>query len=148
MRKALLVLVVVTLFLVGCANKGQVSSEEMAGDAVMIISVTDGSSTVVFRLNGSTPAKSLYGMLPLDVEVGDYLSNEKIFYPPVKVDPTDGITGSGDAGDLALFSPWGNVVMYTGPFGSYPGLFLLGTAESGVEMIGNLKGTIHVDRVQ
>ena len=144
MRKALPLLIVMSVCLIclaGCAGTAPASSESMR------MSVSDGSHTVVFRLNDSTPAKSLYGMLPLDVTVGDFLYNEKIFYPPEKVDGTDGMTGSGDAGDLALYYPWGDVVMYIGPFESNAGLFLLGTAESGAEHIKDLGGTIHVDRL-
>ncbi|MBP5163676.1 MAG: hypothetical protein ILP16_11975 [Spirochaetales bacterium] len=147
MRRALPLLIVILICLVSCAGTGAVSSEEDSGEVVMRISVSDGSNTVVFRLNDSTPAKSLYGMLPLDVAVGDFLYNEKIFYPPEKVDGTDGITGDGDAGDLALYYPWGDIVMYIGPFNSNAGLFLLGTAESGAEYIRYLSGTIHVDRL-
>ena len=143
MRRVLPIILLLLVILVSCANTNQ-----KADGSVMRISVTDGKHTVVFRLNDSTPAKSLYGMLPMDVGIGDYLANEKIFYPPQKVDASDGIVGGGDAGDLALFSPWGDIVMYVGPFGSYPGLFLLGTAEKGADLIRNLNGTIHVDRVQ
>ena len=35
------------------------------------------------------------------------------------------IEGGGEAGGLALFSPWGNVVMYYDSFSPYPGLYIL-----------------------
>lgn len=144
-RVAVLLLIVMLLVgLASCTNTKMASSDEK----VLRVSVSDGDRTVVFVLNNSTPAKSFYNMLPLDVAVGDFLASEKIFYPPEKVDGTDGITGGGGAGDLALFYPWGDIVMYYGPFNSYPGLFLLGTAESGAEHIKDLTGTIHVDRVR
>lgn len=144
----LFLIVMLIVSLVGCTNSNMVSSEENADEKVLRVSVSDGNRTVVFVLNDSTPAKSFYSMLPFDVAVGDFLANEKIFYPPEKVDGTDGITGGGGAGDLALFYPWGDIVMYSGPFNSYSGLFLLGTAESGAEHIKDLTGMIHVDRVQ
>ena len=143
MRRVLPIILLLLIIVVSCANMNQ-----KADGSVMRMSVTDGKHTVIFRLNDSNPAKSLYDMLPLDVEIGDFLYNEKIFYPPQKVDASDGIVGGGDAGDLALFSPWGDIVMYVGPFESHPGLFLLGTAEKGAELIRNLSGTIHVDKVR
>ncbi len=136
-----LVLVALSLAcLVGCA------STETA-DSAMRISVSDGSNTVIYRLNDSLPAQSLYSMLPFDVSVGDFLASQKIFYPPEKVEGTDGIEGDGKAGDLALFYPWGDIVMYYGPFNSNAGLFLLGNAESGTDKIKDLHGIIRVDRL-
>lgn len=114
----------------------------------MKIKVSDGTNTITYQLNDSPPARSLYGMLPLDADVGNYGSNEKIFYPEQTIDTTDGIEGGGDAGDLALFSPWGNVVMYYGSFGSYPGLFILGEAVEGAEQVKDLSGTIHAEAVE
>ena len=114
----------------------------------MRISVSDGSNTVIYELNNSPSAKSLFSMLPLDIEVENYGHNEKIFYPPQTIDTIDGIEGGGEAGGLALFSPWGNVVMYYDSFGAYPGLYILGQAVEGIEQIGSLSGTIHVKAVK
>ena len=114
----------------------------------MRIKVTDGTNTVIYRLNDSPSARSLYGMLPLDVEVENYGSNEKIFYPEETIDTADGVESDGEAGGLALFSPWGNVVMYYDKFDSYPGLFILGEAVEGVNQIEDLSGTIHVEAVE
>ena len=52
----------------------------------MKISVTDGMHTIIYQLNDSPSAKSLYSMLPMDIEVEDYGSNEKIFYPRTQLD--------------------------------------------------------------
>ena len=84
-------------------------------------------------------------MLPMDVEVENYGNNEKIFYPDGKIDTAGGIEGGGGAGDLALFSPWGNVVMYYGSFNSYSGLYLMGTAVEGADQVKDLSGTIHIE---
>ncbi len=114
----------------------------------MRISVSDGAHTVVYELNDSPSAKSLYAMLPLDIEVENYGHNEKIFYPEQTIDTTDGVEGGGEAGALALFSPWGNVVMYYDSFGAYPGLYLLGRAVEGADQVSRLSGTIHVETVK
>ena len=42
--------------------------------------VQNGSNTVIYELNNSPSAKSLFSMLPLDFEVENYGHNEKIFY--------------------------------------------------------------------
>lgn len=109
----------------------------------MRMQVSDGTHTVVFRLNDSPSAVSLYNQLPFDATVENYGSNEKIFSPPAALDKTDGIEGGGKAGGIAYFSPWGNIAMYYGNFSSYPGLYLLGEATSGAEQISALSGTVH-----
>jgi hypothetical protein len=128
------------------AEKQQTESANAVDEEVpMKIRVTDGTHTIIYKLNDSPSAKSLYSMLPMDIEVEDYGSNEKIFYPEEKIDTADGIEGGGGAGDLALFSPWGNVVMFYDTFSSYPGLYLLGTAEEGADQVKGLSGTIHIE---
>lgn len=108
------------------------------------IKITDGNHEVTFRLNNGSAAKSLYEQLPLTVEVENYGHNEKIFYPPKKLDTSDVIEGDGPAGTLAYFSPWGDIVIYYSPFGAYSGLYLLGEADEGAENIENLIGTITI----
>jgi len=123
-------------------------SSEPEGQKAMQIKVTDGGHTVVFQLNDTPQAAILYGLLPLDVPVEDYSDNEKIFYPPEEIDAAGGIEGSGDCGSLALFSPWGDVIMYYGPFEAYPGLFLLGEAVEGSDQICDLTGIIHIEALE
>lgn len=110
----------------------------------MQIKVTDGTNEIVFQLGGGSAAKSLYEQLPLTLDVENYGSNEKIFYPPEKLDTSDVMEGDCPSGTLAYFSPWDNVVMYYGPFGAYPGLYILGEAVEGAENIKNLSGTITI----
>ena len=109
----------------------------------MKIRVAAGDVEVVFALNETSAAASLYEQLPLTVDVENYGGNEKIFYPE-KLDCADIIEGDCPVGTLAYFSPWGNVVMYYGPASRYPGLYLLGEAVDGAENIGKLSGQIEV----
>ncbi|MBQ9719166.1 MAG: hypothetical protein IJV64_00555, partial [Oscillospiraceae bacterium] len=81
------------------------------------------------------------------VEVKNYSTNEKIFYPPAELDISNVSEGDGPFGTLAYFSPWGNVVMYYSECGSYPGLYLMGVAVDGAEQIEKLNGTISVRKV-
>lgn len=112
------------------------------------IRVSDGAHTVVYQLNGTAPALSLYDMLPLEASAENYGSNEKIFYPPQPIEAGNGLEGGGEAGALALFSPWGNVVMYYDSFSAYPGLYLLGEAVEGAEQVHELTGTIRVEKAE
>ena len=111
----------------------------------MKISVSDGKSKIVYELNASGQSKSLYSQLPIKVQIENYSTNEKIFYPKEKIPLKNGIEGSGDSGTLAYFSPWGNIVLFYGKFSGYPGLFILGKAVSGAENIKNFSGMVSVE---
>lgn len=118
-------------------------AEVLNDDEDLRISIQGNGHTIVFQLNDSAASRSLYNQLTLSLEVEDYSSNEKIFYPPEKLDTGDTpLTEGGEAGGLAYFSSWGNVIMYYGNFGPYSGLYDLGTAVSGSEWIQELSGEI------
>ena len=113
------------------------------------IKVTDGNHNVTFELNETSAAQSLYNMLPTTREVQNYSTNEKIFYPETAISySSDCIEGTCPAGTLALFSPWGNVVMYYGDASQYPGLYILGNAVEGADQISELTGNITVSKVE
>ena len=112
------------------------------------IFVDDGEHLIIFELNDSPAALSLFDQLPIEVEVEDYSDNEKIFYPPEKLDETDAIEGGGEAGTLAYFSPWGDVVMFYGQFDFYPGLYIIGEAIDFAEDIEKLSGTLYIGIIQ
>ena len=114
-----------------------------AAEDAMKMSVSDGSNEAVFELVETKAAKSLYAMLPFTVKVENYSDNEKIFYPPSKVETgASEIESACPAGTLALFSPWGNVVMYYGQAPKYPGLYVLGQAVSGADKIKTMSGSV------
>ena len=113
------------------------------------IKVTDGNHNVTFELNETSAAQSLYNMLPTTRDVQNYSTNEKIFYPETTISySSDCIEGACPAGTLALFSPWGNVVMYYGAASQYPGLYILGSAVEGADQISELTGNITVSKVE
>lgn len=101
---------------------------------------------LIFALNDTSAAASLYGQLPLTIDVENYSNNEKIFYPE-KLDCTDVIESACEAGTLAYFSPWDDVVMFYGSQSKYPGLYILGEAVEGVDNIRNLSGKIEITKV-
>ena len=149
-----LIAICLALAIAGCEN-AVTNNEGMESDhyeepadiereKVMQIKVTDGTNEIIFQLNNSSAATSLYSQLPLTLDVENYGSNEKIFYPPEKLDTSDVIEGACPAGTLAYFSPWGDVVMYYAPFGSYSGLYVMGEAVEGADCIKNLSGTITI----
>jgi len=119
------------------------SSEDQT---TMKINVKANGNTTVFELNNSPAAKELYAQLPLSITVENYSSNEKIFYPPKKLNTTDTPQADAQAGTLAYYAPWGDVVMFYGSFGSAAGLYELGHVISGSEYIQGMSGTIQIEK--
>lgn len=112
--------------------------------ANMQITVHSNGNVTVFRLNGSTAAIELYDQLPLAIEVENYSTNEKIFYPPKKLNTSNTPAADAKIGTLAYYAPWGDVVMFFEDFGTASGLYELGVAVFGAEHIKNMSGTIEI----
>lgn len=108
------------------------------------ITVTSASGSTVFELNESPAAEVLYNQLPLTIEVEDYSTNEKIFYPPEDLDTSDTPPADAGVGTLAYYEPWGDVVMFYDDFGAAGGLYELGQAVSGEELIESMSGTLEI----
>lgn len=119
-------------------------TSEMTNEARQI-SVVFGENTVIYELNDSPAASSLYGQLPLTIELEDFSTNEKIFYPPQGLDTTDTPLASDGAGTLAYYAPWGDVVMFYDDYSENPSLYELGQAVSGGELVSQMSGTVTID---
>lgn len=112
------------------------------------IAVTCGDLQVVYALNDSHAAQSLLSQLPLTVEVEDFSTNEKVFYPPQELDTANTPLAEGGAGTLAYYAPWGDVVLFYDSFSANSSLYELGEAVSGAENIGQMSGAITVAAVE
>jgi hypothetical protein len=123
-----------------------VSPDASESQKAMKINVKGISSTIVFELNQSPAARDLYAQLPLRVKVENFRDNEKIFYPPRKLNTSDTPPADARDGTLAYYAPWGDVVMFYGNFGSAAGLYELGHAISGSEYIQGMSGTIRIEK--
>ena len=108
------------------------------------IRVEGESGAVVYELNDSPAAASLLAQLPFEIELEDYSTNEKIFYPPEALDTAGAPAASGGAGVLAYYEPWGDVVLFYDSFNENPSLFALGEAVEGAENIAALSGTVTI----
>ena len=125
---------------------GLADSTEQAQAARQLQVQSDGG-TVVYQLNDSAAADALLAQLPLTVEVEDYSTNEKIFYPPQALDTADAPPAEGGTGTLAYYAPWGDVVMFYGDYNASSSLYELGQAVSGGDLVGSLSGAITLTAV-
>lgn len=108
------------------------------------IEVRSGETAVTYALEDNAAADALLAQLPLTIEIEDYSTNEKIFYPPQALETAGAPAASGGAGVLAYYAPWGDVVLFYDDFSENVSLFALGRAVSGAESIRDLAGTVTV----
>jgi hypothetical protein len=113
---------------------------------IMKINVKANDNITIFELNDSPASRELYAQLPLSITVENYGNNEKIFYPPKKLNTTDTPKADARAGTLAYYAPWGDIVMFYGRFGSAAGLYELGHAIFGSESIQGMSGMIQIEK--
>lgn len=113
----------------------------------MQLAVIANGNEIVFKLNDSQAAEDLHAQLPLSIDVENYSSNEKIFYPPKKLGTANTpLAKNVQPGTLAYYAPWGDVVMFYGSFGSAAGLYELGHAISGGEHVREMSGKIRIEQ--
>ncbi len=125
----------------------KLEANESKKEAVMRMTVNADGNTIIFELNDSQAAKDLFAQLPLQIDVENYSSNEKIFYPPKKLKTANTpLVKSAQSGTLAYYAPWGDVVMFYGRFGSASGLYELGDAVQGAEHIKDLSGSLQIGK--
>lgn len=117
-------------------------------DEVMKIKVTSKEYEIIYELNESQAAKDLYAQLPLTLEVKDFSTNEKTFYPPEELDISDAPLANADKGSLCYYSPWADVVMFYDHFGQGNSLYELGEVVSGKADIEKLSGIIEIMTVE
>lgn len=111
-----------------------------------IIIVKSNDIKILYKLNDSKAAYSLYQQLPLKVKVENYSNDEKIFYLQ-KLNVTNTPKANARLGTLAYYEPWGNIVMFYKNFGMAAGLYELGEVIEGKDNIQKLTGEIKIEAI-
>lgn len=87
-------------------------------------------------LDDTPSARDLASMLPLDLTIDDYSTNEKIAYLPRKLtEDGSGPFTNEAAGDLCYYAPWGNLAFFYAGYRYSRGLIRLGRLDGGVELL-------------
>ena len=129
-------------------EKSSTGKGDSAQDAK--IKLKFGNEEVIAKIYDNPTSRDLLAQLPLTINFEDYSGLEKIGYPPKSL-TTEGAPSGADPelGDLALYSPWGNLVIYYGDSKYADGVIILGQIESGAEKFVkmNQKFTITLERM-
>ena len=105
------------LSLAGCSRAGRTKESTSGQEKKVLIEQylrikSQNGQNIIVSLNGSPAAQSLYNQLPLSVRIENYSDNEKIFYPPKKLETEGTPPAKGPAGILAYYAPWGDVAVF------------------------------------
>lgn len=94
------------------------------------IAFADQDFTATLEDNPSS--RDLVSMLPLDLTIEDYSTNEKIAYLPRKLtEEGSGPFGNEAPGDLCYYAPWGNLALFHAAYRWSRGLIRLGRLDGG-----------------
>lgn len=130
----------------GDQQTAEVSVKKDVSGQLVQITMEDGSS-VIFQLNDSPAANSLYKQLPLSIDLEDYAGSEKIFYPPEELDTSNTPTAQGPAGTLAYYAPWGDVAIFYSECNGGSGLYALGKAIMNSDLIPAMTGKAQIEAI-
>lgn len=110
---------------------GQATKTEVS---LMSFRMAFGGHSMTATLFDNPSARELMKMLPLDLTIEDYSTNEKIAYLPRKLTQvTDKPFDNARPGDIAYYAPWGNLVFYYDSYRYSKGLIRLGRFDDGFE---------------
>lgn len=105
----------------------------------MKFKMTFSDHEMIASLEKSPVSRELFGLLPLDLKIEDYSTNEKIAYLPRKLTKHQDVPfDDGRPGDIAYYAPWGNLVFFHADYRYSQGLIRLGRFDVGFEPLFNL----------
>lgn len=134
-RRTLLAAVLATAALPRLARSQQGRDPASQEPTDMRIKMTFDGRIMTATLYDNPSARDFFSMLPLDLAIEDYSSNEKIAYLPRKLtEEGSGPFGNERPYDLCYFVPWGNLAMFYADY-KHPGLIRLGRFDDGYEAL-------------
>ncbi|RQR21284.1 hypothetical protein DIE23_38415 [Burkholderia sp. Bp9143] len=96
----------------------------------------EGGPAITVTLDDSTASRDFASLLPLTLQLDDYASTEKIGDLPKRLSTQGAPAGfKPSAGDVAYYSPWGNLAIFYRDYSYATGLVRLGKLDSGVEAL-------------
>nr|WP_299496360.1 cyclophilin-like fold protein [uncultured Rhizobium sp.] len=134
-RRALIAAGAATLLLPSLAKAQQENEPASQRTTDMKIRMTFDDHTMIATLYDNPSAQDFYTMLPLDLTIEDFSSNEKIVHLPRKLtEEGSGPFGNEQPYDLCYYKPWGNLALFYTEY-EHPGLIRLGRFDEGQEAL-------------
>ena len=111
-------------------------ADEVRGRASMLIRCHFEEKAFAVGLLDNRSARDLATMLPLDLVIDNFSTNEKIAYLPRKLtEEGSGPFSNEAAGDLCYYAPWGNLAFFHGGYKYSSGLIRVGRLDDGPQLL-------------
>ncbi len=108
------------------------TSKALASENTMSVRFAFSGQTFTATLFDTPSARDFASMLPLDLTISDYATNEKIAYLPRKLTEQGSGPFENEApGDLCYYAPWGNLAFFYAGYRWSRGLIRLGRLDTG-----------------
>jgi len=118
-------------------SHNQVGANEITA---MKIRITVEGEVLTATMLDTPSSRDFRSMLPLTLRLKDYAGAEKMGYPPRKLSTKQAPAGYAPfIGDIAYYSPWGNVVIFYGDAEYAEGLIKLGSIDGALEKLAGKK---------
>ncbi|VXD05178.1 Cyclophilin (modular protein) [Pseudomonas sp. 8Z] len=119
------------IFSAACGAAGTINEDAHRMHAIRIII---GEAIITATLDDTPSSRDFIAQLPLNIDLKDYASTEKIAYLPHKLSTTNAPPGiDPQIGDITYYAPWGNLAIFYQDFGYSQGLIRLGRITAGLE---------------
>lgn len=116
----------------------------------MKLKITAGEKIITGILYDNSASRDFASLLPLELDLQDYNSTEKISDLPKKLSTKDAPAGfDPSVGDITYYAPWGNLAVFYKDFSYSNGLISLGKITSGIEALnvsGPVKAKIELEK--
>lgn len=137
MKRFLLIVIVSVLCFLAAAQNNIEANER----STMKIRITVGKDVLTATMLDSTASRNFIALLPLRLRLKDYSETEKISDLPRKLSTKSEPAGyDPSAGDIAYYSPWGNLAIFYRDFSYSRGLVKLGRLDGGIEKLAGRQG--------
>jgi hypothetical protein len=109
--------------------------------STMKIHIKVGKEVLTATMLNTETSRDFISMLPLTLRMKDYSGTEKISDLPRKVSTKNAPSGyDPSVGDIAYYSPWGNLAIFYKDFDYSKGLIKLGSIDGGIEKLPSMQG--------
>jgi len=108
----------------------------------MKISIRTQHKVITATLADNETSRDFVSLLPITLTLKDYAATEKVSDLPRRLSTEGAPAGSDPSiGDIAYYSPWGNLAIFYQNFRYSSGLIKLGKIDTGIEELNVPEGT-------
>ncbi len=136
-KKYLFIIIVIVLCVIAVAQNNIEANER----STMKIRIKVGKEVLTATMLNTETGRDFISMLPLTLRLKDYAGTEKVSNLPRRVSTKNAPSGYGPSvGDIAYYSPWGNLAIFYKDFSYSKGLIKLGSLDGGIEKLAGRQG--------